>query len=265
MTLPMTLTDYTHLEFEPNGKVLTVYLNRPDRYNAINGALHTDIARFLASMVHNTDYNAIVITGRGKAFCAGGDLSWFTNMTDSELDRLFLEGRSIIMNLLELEIPIISAINGPAAGFGATLALFCDIIYAADTAMISDPHVSVGVVAGDGGASIWPWLVGIARAKEFLMTGDALTADRAYAIGLVNHVVSAADLLSTAQACAHRLAQGAQQAIRGTKKSLNQILRDTVNLNFETALALEKACFNSPDNKEAIKAFTERRKPTFSA
>jgi enoyl-CoA hydratase len=185
-------------------------------------------------------------------------------MTPPQLDALFMEARKIIVDLLEVQQPIIAAVNGPATGLGATLALFSDVIFAADNARIGDPHVRVGVVAGDGGAVIWPWLVGAARAKEFLLTGDLLTAVEAERIGLINHVVPADQLMATALALAQRLATGPTQAIRGTKASVNKILRETVNLVLDTSLALERYCFSTADHKEAIQAFVEKREPKFT-
>src|SRR5882724_4115336 len=171
--------------------------------------------------------HVVVLTGTGRAFSAGGDIKWFQDMTPPQLEALFTEARKIIVDLLEVQQPIIAAVNGPATGLGATLALFSDIIFAADNAHIGDPHVRVGIVAGDGGAVIWPWLVGAARAKEFLLTGDLLTAAEAERIGLINHVVPADQLMTTAMALAQRFAIGPTQAIRGTKASVNKILRET--------------------------------------
>ena len=205
-----------------------------------------------------------MLSGKGRAFCAGGDLRWFQHATRDELDVLFTEARKIIVDFLEVEQPIIAAVNGPATGLGATLALFSDVIFASVEARIGDPHVRIGVVAGDGGAIIWPWLVGAARAKEFLMTGDLLTAEDAHRIGLVNHVVPAVDLLDKAFALAERLANGPIQAIRGTKISVNKILKETVNLVLDTSLALEKICFTTSDHREAIDAFLEKREPRFT-
>ena len=149
--------------------------------------------------------------------------------------------------------------NGAAAGLGATLALFCDVIYAADDAKISDPHVRIGVTAGDGGAVIWPHLVGMARAKEYLMTGDSVSAVDAERIGLVNHVVPADRLVAEAQAFAQRLARGSRMAIRSTKASVNKTLRQSVNLILDTSLALEKECFTTSYHRDALEAFAQRR------
>src|SRR5882724_1891900 len=194
--------------------------------------------------------HVVVLTGTGRAFSAGGDIKWFQDMTPPQLEALFIEARKIILDLLEVQQPIVAAVNGPATGLGATLALFSDVIFAADNASIGDPHVRIGVVAGDGGAVIWPWLVGAARAKEFLMTGDIITAAEAERIGLINRVVPQDKLLSTAMELATRLAKGPTKAIRWTKVSVNKILRDTVNLVLDTSLALEKQCFATADHRE---------------
>ncbi len=255
---------YRSLAIERRGKVLMVSFNRPEALNTITAELHRELSEIFADVAKDAGTAAIVLTGKGRAFSAGGDLRWFQNMTAAELDALFIEARKIIIDFLEVEQPIIAAVNGPATGLGATLALLSDVIFASEAARIGDPHVRIGVVAGDGGAIIWPWLVGAARAKEFLMTGDLLTAKDAHRIGLVNHVVAADELMPRALALADRLANGPTQAIRGTKVSVNKILRETVNLVLDTSLALEKLCFTTKDHKEAIDAFLEKREPKFT-
>jgi enoyl-CoA hydratase len=262
-----TLVDYSRyhaLSCERQDTVLIVSLNRPEALNVINAALHTELSHIFADIALDQETNAVVLTGKGRAFSAGGDIKWFQDMTPPQLEALFTEARKIIVDLLEVQQPMIAAVNGPATGLGATLALFCDVIFAADNARIGDPHVRVGVVAGDGGAVIWPWLVGAARAKEFLLTGDLLTAAEAEGIGLINRVVPAEQLMATALALAQRLATGPTQAIRGTKVSVNKILRETANLVLDTSLALEKHCFSNADHKEAIQAFVEKREPKFT-
>jgi enoyl-CoA hydratase len=260
----MDYSRYHSLSCERQDTVLIVSLNRPEALNAINADLHTELSHVFADIALDQETHVVVLTGKGRAFSAGGDIKWFQDMTPSQLDALFIEARKIIVDLLEVQQPIIAAVNGPATGLGATLALFSDIIFAADNARIGDPHVRVGVVAGDGGAMIWPWLVGAARAKEFLLTGDLLTAAEAERIGLINRVVPADQLMATALALAQRLATGPIQAIRGTKASVNKILRETVNLVLDTSLALERHCFSTADHKEAIQAFVEKREPKFT-
>ena len=260
----MDYSRYHSLSCERQDTVLIVSLNRPEALNAINADLHTELSHVFADIALDQETHVVVLTGKGRAFSAGGDIKWFQDMTPPQLDALFIEARKIIVDLLEVQQPIIAAVNGPATGLGATLALFSDIIFAADNARIGDPHVRVGVVAGDGGAVIWPWLVGAARAKEFLLTGDLLTAAEAERIGLINRVVPADQLMATALALAQRLATGPIQAIRGTKASVNKILRETVNLVLDTSLALERHCFSTADHKEAIQAFVEKREPKFT-
>lgn len=260
----MDYSRYQHLKTARQGSILTVTFNRPEALNAINAEMHTELSEIFADINKDSDTNVVVLTGNGRAFSAGGDIKWFQHMTTEQLDDLFAEARKIIIDLLEVEQPIIAAINGPATGLGATIALFSDVSIASEDARIGDPHVQVGVVAGDGGAIIWPWLVGAARAKEFLMTGDLLKAREAERIGLVNRVVSAEQLMPTAMELATRLANGPTRAIRGTKVSVNKILRDTANLVLDTSLALEKHCFRTEDHTEAINAFVEKRQPNFT-
>jgi len=260
----MDYSGYHYLSAERKDKVLTVSFNRPESLNAISAELHTELSQIFADIAQDQDTEVVLLTGKGRAFCAGGDIKWFQSMSPQQLDALFIEARKIIIDLLEVEQPIIAAVNGPATGLGATLALFSDVIIAAENAKIGDPHVRMGVVAGDGGAVIWPWLVGAARAKEFLMTGDLLTAQEAERIGLINRVVPQDKLMSTALELATRLAKGPTKAIRWTKVSVNKILRDTANLVLDTSLALEKHCFYTEDHKEAVRAFVEKREPKFT-
>lgn len=254
----MRYTHYQTLRFSQAGAVLTVTLHRPQALNAVNAVLHAELSRVFADIAQDTSVDAVVLTGEGRAFSAGGDIEWFQHITATQLDALFVEARRIIVDLVELPQPIVAAINGVAAGLGATLALFCDVIYAADDSKIADPHVRIGVTAGDGGAVIWPLLVGLARAKEYLMTGDSIDAATAERIGLVNHVVPAAELVSRAQAMALRLADGSRMAVRTTKASLNKPLRDAVNLVLDTSLAYEKACFADAFHKQAIADFAAK-------
>jgi len=160
-------------------------------------------------------------------------------------------------------VPIVAAVNGHAMGLGASIALLCDVIFMADTATIGDPHVKVGIVAGDGGAAIWPLAVGPARAKEYLLTGDPLTAAEAERIGLVNHVVPAAELDAAAMAFAARLAAGAPLAVRYTKLAVNKLVKDALNVAFDTSTALELLTFGSEDHQEALAALREKRPPAF--
>ncbi|MCM2393530.1 enoyl-CoA hydratase/isomerase family protein [Streptomyces albipurpureus] len=249
-------SSYEYLTFHRDGHVLTVEFNRPDEYNAIHIPMHSELARVFAEIRRDDDVRAVVLTGRGKAFSAGGNVLKGPRPTAGPaLDAFFKDARKIVTDLLEVPQPVIAAINGPAVGLGATLALLCDITLMSRTAIISDPHVTVGVVAGDGGLIAWPWLIGMARAKEYLLTGDKLTAVEAERIGLVNRVVEPEQLLEEAGTLAARLAGGTVRAVQGTKQALNRIWLDTANLTLDAALATEKECFASGDHALAVDAF----------
>jgi enoyl-CoA hydratase len=254
----MWKTKYELITFEDDDATLIVRFSRPEQLNAINARLHTEMSWLFRDIAEHADCRVVVLTGAGRTFSAGGDIEWFTNMKSGDLDRLFVEARRIIVDMLEVPQPIITAINGPAIGLGATLALFGDIIYMGESGVIADTHVLAGIAAGDGGAAIWPWIIGMPRAKEFLFTGKKIDAEMARSMGLVNHVVANEELMPAALEMARRLAGGAQMAIRATKASLNKILRDTVNLNLDTSLAMEKECFASEEHASRIATFLER-------
>ncbi len=254
---------YRYIKAERDGKVLKLSLNRPESLNAINGVLHGELATIFYDVSRDKETFAVLLTGEGRAFCAGGDVK---GMGDSERDwsQTTYEAKKIVNDLLDLEQPIIAALNGAAVGLGATIGLFCDVIFASEKAKIGDPHVKVGITAGDGGAVIWPLLCGVARAKEMLMTGDLIGADEAYRLGLVNHVVPHDELMDTAMAFAQRLANGPAYAIRTSKMSVNKMVKSMVNLILDTSLAYEGHSFRMEDQQEAVKAFIEKREPHFT-
>lgn len=255
------------LRFERDGPVLTVIISNPGARNSVNGVLHEELSLAFAQIAQDRGARVIVLTGdpAGRAFCAGGDFNWLTEVQGSpaKLDRVMQDGMAIIRNMLATPQPVIGMINGPAVGLGATLALNCDITYMDEAARIADPHVSVGVVAGDGGAVIWPLLIGPNRAKEFLMTGDPLTGREAAAIGLVNHALPAAELKSATYGMAHRLAEGPRLAIEWTKRSVNLAINQLANTVLTASLALEGITFCSPDHREALRALLAKEKPRF--
>jgi len=243
-------------------------LNRPERRNAIDAVMHHELRELYARMADDAEIEVVVVTGAGKGFCAGADFKQMQDNNDAAayddgFSSLFVDGIAIARNILSVRRPMIAAVNGDAIGLGASLALFCDIVFMADTARIGDPHVAAGLVAGDGGAILWPALVGINRAKEYLMTGDLLTAAEAERIGLVNHVVAGPDLEEAAMGMARRLAKGAALAIRFNKALVNKELEERVNRIYEMAFAMEAITFRSADHLEAVAAFGERRAPTF--
>jgi enoyl-CoA hydratase len=256
---------WTNLRFARVGAVLRVEIAHPTNpMNVVDGAMHDDLARLFRELKREREARAVLITGRGKFFSAGGDFGWFPTLQDPErLEQTRRDGKQLVWDLLDVEIPIVAAVNGAAVGLGASIALLCDVIFMADTASIADPHVRVGVVAGDGGAAIWPLLLGPARAKQYLLTGDALKAPEAERIGLVNAVVPAAELEATALAFATRLAAGAPLAVQFTKQAVNKLVKDALNTAFDTSMALEMLTFRSEDHREALAAIQQKRAPAF--
>ena len=261
----MTADDFATLRLERVGQVLRVTIDHPSSpLNAVDDRLHQDLTALFAGLKRENEARAILLTGRGRAFSAGGDFAWFPALQEpGRLEALRRDAKQLIWDLLDVEVPIVAAVNGHAMGLGASIALLCDVIFMADTATIGDPHVKVGIVAGDGGAAIWPLAVGPARAKEYLLTGDALTAAEAERIGLVNHVVPAAELDAAAMAFAARLAAGAPLAVRYTKLAVNKLVKDALNVAFDTSTALELLTFHSEDHQEALAALREKRPPVF--
>ena len=258
-------TDFETLAIERIGTVLRVTIAHPTSdVNAIDARLHHDLTTLFAALRREDEARAVVLTGRGRAFSAGGDFAWFPELRDlARLDALRRDAKQLIGDLLDVELPIVAAVNGPAMGLGASIALLCDMILMADTATIGDPHVRVGIVAGDGGAAIWPLAVGPARAKQYLLTGDPLPAAEAERVGLVNRVVPAAALAEEALAFATRLAAGAPLAVRYTKLAVNKLVKDAVNIAFDASTALELVTFQSEDHREALAALREKRPPVF--
>ncbi len=222
----MRSEDFTTLKIERVDQVLRVTIDHPrSDLNAVDEDLHHDLAMLFSGLRAETEARAVVITGRGRAFSAGGDFNWFPKLQDTaRLEALRRDAKQLIWDLLDVEIPIVAALNGHAMGLGASIALLCDVIFMADGATIGDPHVRVGIVAGDGGAVIWPLAVGPARAKQYLLTGDPVSAQEAERLGLVNFVVPAANLDEQAMGFARLLAAGAPLAIRYTKLSVNKLL-----------------------------------------
>lgn len=262
----MQFSDYKTLLFERRGRVLEIVMNRPDKLNAVDEAMHAELARVFVDASNDPDCDVVVLTGAGRAFSSGGDIDWMQKMIDhpASFEKTTREGKQIVYSLLDCEKPVVAKLNGHATGLGATIALFCDVIFAADTAKIGDPHVSVGFVAGDGGAVIWPQLIGYARAKEYLMTGDLMTAAEAARIGLINHAVPVAELGERVNQFADRLAAGATKAIRWSKMSANIGLKQLAHSILDASLAYEAMSNVTSDHQEAVNAFREKRSPVFT-
>ncbi len=246
---------FERLSVSRKGEVLTVAITGETAMNLVDGVMHRELSEIWS--VVSTDRAAVVIlTGNGdRAFSAGGKMSWFAAMNDVEKDAAIAEGRRIVVDMLEVPQPVIAAVNGPAFGLGATLALMSDIVVVADHVVIADPHVALGMVAGDGGGIIWPWLIGMNRAKQYLLTGDQVDAKTALEIGLVNRVVSPHELAPVVRELADRIASHSRMAVQGTKFAMNAILRDTANIVLGPSLAVERRTLDSAEHRAAVEKF----------
>jgi enoyl-CoA hydratase len=262
----MNFSDYRSIAFRRDGRVLQATFNRPDTLNAFDEDLEHDVGRLFGDVEADEETAVLVLTGAGRAFSAGGDFEQMQRVIDDP--NLFLQGiatgKRMLFSLLDCPKPVIAKVNGPAIGLGATIALFCDIIIAAEHAKIADPHVRAGFAAGDGGAVIWPQLIGYARAKEYLLTGDALTGAEAARIGLINRAVSAENLDGTVNELAQRLANGAARAIQWTKLAVNVRLKQVAQAVLDTSFAYEALSNLTQDHQEAVNAFRDKRPPRFT-
>ena len=257
---------YGGLLVEKRDRVMTITLNAPESLNAFTGPMHTSMSRIWDDVNDDPEVHVVVLTGAGRAFSAGGNVIAMQAKIDdpAQWDAGMPEAKRIVFRMLECDKPIIARVNGHAVGLGATVALLCDIVIAADHAKIGDPHVSAGLVAGDGGALIWPQLVGFARAKEYLLTGDLMTAAEAERIGLINHCLPADQLDERVYGLARRLAAGPMKSIRWTKQTINIPLRRLAHSMMDLSLSLETQSNLSSDHQEAVWAFSEKRKPSFT-
>lgn len=254
-------------ELDESG-LLTVLLNRPEQRNALDTVMHEELSQVFARIVDDRPIKAILLSGNGRDFTVGADF----NVMQENIDAggypdghpgLLIESAAIIRNIMAIRQPIVAAVNGNALGIGATLALFADIVYMADNAKIGDPHVKAGMVAGDGGAVIWPALLGVHRAKEYLMLGSMVTGPEAERIGLVNHCVPADELMDRARETALALANGPSIAIQFNKKLVNKELEARITQVMDLSLALEAITLSTGDYNEAIASFLEKRAPKF--
>jgi enoyl-CoA hydratase len=261
----MTLPSFETIALTRKGRLLTITLNRPDVLNAVNEQMHRDLEAVLQFATEDAESDVLVLTGAGRGFSAGGDLNYLAE-TAKHPERFDLDVRrtkKIVSTLLELEKPIVCRLNGHAIGLGATIALLCDIVFADENAKIGDPHVSVGLVAGDGGAFIWPQRIGYALAKEFLLTGEPVGAKRAEQIGLINRALPSSELDAAVDALAQKLLNGSQNAIRWTKVTINLELKRIASAVMDAGIAYEAVTIRSADHQSAVEALLNKRAPTF--
>lgn len=254
---------YRYIKAKRQGAILTLTMDNPPM-NAAAFDLHDELSHIFYEVAAD-DCDVVILTGEGRAFSAGGDFDEMRANTTDTARRTAMMARvpHVVQSILALDMPVIARVNGHAMGLGATLALLCDVVIMNEDAKIADPHVNIGLSAGDGGAMLWPLLIGFARARHHLLTGDPLTGREAAAIGLIHQAVPLASLDDAVASYANRLANGPTFAIRATKRSINMVLRQQAAALADAHAGLEALTMTTADHREAIEAFVEKRTPVF--
>src|SRR3954451_17265218 len=246
---------------EKDGPVRILTLNRPESMNAFDDDLHHGLPAALRALSDDRDARAVVLTGSGRAFSAGGNIDDFEVFsTDLEARRRSLRiGRQLFEDLINVHLPVVAAVNGPAVGLGATIVTACDYVLMSEQAFLADPHVQVALVAGDGGAVTWPLSVGLLRAKRYLLTGDRISPQVAVELGLAPDVVPADSLMDEALALARKVAALPPQAVQDTKSVLNQHLRMAAVTSLNFGFAAESQSHDTVEYRAVPETFRARK------
>jgi enoyl-CoA hydratase/carnithine racemase len=248
------------IRVERDGPVRIVRLSRPEQLNAVDEPLHAGLARLFPQLSADTDARVAVITGEGRAFSAGGDFDLLDRMARDRALRhaVIAEGREIVLNMIRCRVPVVAAVNGPAVGLGCSVVALADVVYMAESAYLADPHVTVGLVAADGGPLTWPLHTSLLLAKEYAFTGERISATRAAEIGLANHVCPDREVLTAAVTAAHKIAALPRQAVEATKRVLNLHVERAVLATIDFAMSAETESFDMPELRANVDRFLGR-------
>jgi enoyl-CoA hydratase len=249
------------LLLERDGAVAIVTLNRPDSLNATNAELHHALSAVWQEIADIDGVRAVVLTGAGGAFSGGGDLGLLEQMAVDVETRLRVmeEARQLVLGMVALPQPIVAAVNGVAVGLGCSLASMCDLVVMEEQATFADPHVAIGLVAGDGAALTWPLQLGYQRAREWVYFGAPMSASQALELGLANRVVPTGTSVQVATELAHRLTKLPAQSLQATRQAINQPLADRLERSLRELLDAETASFDDPDFQARLKKLRARR------
>lgn len=259
------LGNYETLKFERQGNVLNVILNNPEKLNAFNETAHRELSRVFNDVAEDAESEIVVLTGAGRAFSAGGDLDYMQELRDNKAlwYSTIREAKRIVFSLLDCEKPVICKVNGDAIGLGTTLAVLCDVTFATEDAKLGDPHNKVGLIAGDGGAIMWPQLIGYQRARHYLFTGQNLTGKEAAEMGLIYAALPGGELDAAVDAYVVKLQRLPLQSVRWTKQTVNIGLKQLAHSMMDAGMAYEAIAAQTDDHGEAIASFREKRRPSF--
>jgi enoyl-CoA hydratase len=247
------------LKVESVGAVRVVTLNRPEKVNSVSQVLHHALTDVWLQIAADEEARAVVLTGAGRAFCAGGDAANFIkNHYDPEHRRRSIRGaRRLTDTMIDFPLPVVAAVNGFAIGLGCTLAVLCDMVVMADDAYLAETHVGIGLVAGDGGAAVWPQLMSMLQAKELVLLGDRVSAEDAVRLGLANRSVPAASLMDEAMALAQRFAALPAQSVQQTKRAMNIHLKKAADDVMDFALEAEWVSFGTDEARATAERLTK--------
>jgi enoyl-CoA hydratase len=261
----MDFSRYEFFKVDRDRNILRVLINHGEKHNRISEKMHFELSTLFYDIASDRDSDIVVLSAAGRFFGVGGDINYMRDQcADPNIfHRSITEAKRVVYSMLECNKPIVCRVHGDAIGLAATLALLCDIVVASEDAAFSDPHVAVGLVAGDGGAVMWPQLVGYARARYHLLTGKPIAARTAAEIGLIAFAVPSKDLDKTVEGLVEELASGATKAIRWTKATINVELQRIAHSTMDVGMAYEAVSGRTADHHEAIEAFASKRKPNF--
>ena len=254
--------DYTTIKVKSDGLIAEIQVAQPATLNAVSIEMHDELTEVFRQLSSVRDVRAVLFSAQGRVFCAGGDFNLILEDRAHPERRASMEAsaRALFNAITQVPVPVVASVHGDTIGLGATLVLACDAVVACRSARISDPHVVIGLAAGDGGCVLWPQLMGLLRAKRYLLSGDRLNASDAHAMGLITDLVDTSEeVYPAAAALAQRLASLPPLGVQATKRALNHAVRLRAEEVFDLALKLELDTFFSADVGEAIAAIRERR------
>lgn len=250
---------YESIIFEKEDNIATITFNRPEARNAVNNTVRAEFAAAIAEVEADDEIRVMILTGNGKAFASGVDIKEFSQTTPYHAHNLTRLG-DMVANLGK---PAIAAVNGYSLGGGNEIAMGCDIIVASEKAKFGQPEINIGIIPGGGGTQRLPRLIGVCRAKELIFTGDIITAEKAYDLGLINRVVPADQLMEATKEIAKKIAVKSLAALKLAKSAINHGMQTNLETGLKYEYELYSLSLSLEDKEEGVNAFLEKRAPKF--